>query len=54
MEKTFGGDDNDGAFSVTPTGDRGFIIAEYSKSFGNGKKDIYPHKDKVVLNANLI
>ena len=40
-EKTFGGEYDDGATAIIPTEDGGFIVAGYTKSFGNGGKDIY-------------
>jgi len=40
-QKTFGGKDDDWAFAITPTKDSGFIVAGWSDSFGNEKKDVY-------------
>ena len=38
--KTYGGSDNDYAFSVKQTFDNGFIVAGYTESFGNPVRDI--------------
>jgi len=40
-QKTYGGSDWDGAHAITPTKDSGFIVAGYTKSFGNGDGDAY-------------
>uniref|UniRef100_A0A832MMH2 PEGA domain-containing protein n=1 Tax=Pseudothermotoga hypogea TaxID=57487 RepID=A0A832MMH2_9THEM len=40
-EKTFGGSDNDGAYSVQQTNDGGYVAAGYTKSFGSGWYDAY-------------
>ena len=40
-QKTFGGSSDDDAYAITPTKDRGFIVAGYTESFGNGKRDAY-------------
>ena len=40
-EKTYGGRGDDRAYDITPTKDGGFIVAGWTNSFGNGKKDIY-------------
>ena len=40
-EKTFGGDEDDEAFSGQQTNDGGYIFTGYTKSFGNGGEDIW-------------
>jgi hypothetical protein len=40
-EKTFGGNSSDSANSIQQTSDRGYIIAGYTRSFGNGSGDVY-------------
>jgi hypothetical protein len=40
-QKTFGGNNDEEAYSVKETADKGFIIAGYTKSFGAGLNDIY-------------
>jgi hypothetical protein len=40
-QKTFGGSEGDGGFSVHQTSDGGFIIACYTYSFGSGFFDVY-------------
>jgi len=40
-EKTFGGSDNDGAYSVQQTNNGGYVAAGYTKSFGSGWYDAY-------------
>jgi hypothetical protein len=40
-EKTFGGSDNDGAWSIQQTNDGGYIVAGYTSSFGAGSYDVY-------------
>ena len=39
--KTFGGSDDDGAYSVQQTSDGGFIIAGWTESWGAGASDVY-------------
>ena len=39
--RTFGGKNSDGAYSIQQTADGGYIIAGYTCSFGSGKKDIW-------------
>jgi hypothetical protein len=39
--KTFGGSDDDGAYSVQQTSDGGFIIAGWTESWGAGATDVY-------------
>ncbi len=36
----YGGESSDGAFSIDNTSDGGYIIAGYTKSFGEGKSDV--------------
>ena len=38
-QKTYGGADNDGAYSVEQTSDGGYVVAGYSGSFGGGFTD---------------
>ena len=40
-QKTYGGSDLDEADAITPTEDGGYIVAGWTYSFGNGKKDVY-------------
>jgi len=40
-EKTFGGSDNDGAWSIQQTNDGGYVVAGYTSSFGAGSYDVY-------------
>jgi len=39
--RTFGGDSDDVAYSVEQTGDSGYVVAGYTKSFGAGAEDVY-------------
>jgi hypothetical protein len=39
--RTYGGIADDGAYSIQPTEDGGFIMAGYSESFGQGEGDFY-------------
>lgn len=39
--KTFGGSDNDRAFSVTETNDGGFVMVGYTYSYGAGERDVW-------------
>jgi len=39
--RTYGGSDDDEAFSFDQTSDGGFIIAGQTRSFGNGSNDLY-------------
>ena len=39
--RTYGGSDDDDAFSFDQTSDGGFIIAGQTRSFGNGSNDLY-------------
>ncbi len=39
--KTFGGGSNDMSRSIKKTDDRGYIITGYTKSYGNGKGDVW-------------
>ena len=47
-EKTYGGSDDDGAWSIQQTKDGGYIVAGYTSSFGAGGLDVYVIK----LDAN--
>jgi len=40
-EKTYGGKQNDEAYSIQQTYDGGYIVAGYTKSFGEGEEDAY-------------
>ena len=40
-QKTYGGSDHDVAEAIISTEDGGFIVAGWTKSFGNGKSDVY-------------
>jgi|GEM_PF-318826 len=40
-QKTFGGSNNDEAYSVQKTADGGYIVAGYTGSFGSGDYDVY-------------
>jgi hypothetical protein len=40
-EKTYGGSNNDGAYSIQQTNDGGYIVAGWSNSFGVGYADVY-------------
>lgn len=40
-QKTFGGRDEDWANSIQQTSDGGYIVAGYTYSFGQGKRDVY-------------
>jgi hypothetical protein len=38
---TYGGSNNDWAFSVTPTEDGGYVMTGHTESFGNGARDVW-------------
>ncbi|MCK4234123.1 hypothetical protein KAX75_06810 [candidate division WOR-3 bacterium] len=40
-EKTYGGTGDDRGYSVQPTSDGGYIIAGFTRSYGNGGEDVY-------------
>ena len=40
-DKTFGGLDTDSAYSITQTGDGGYVVAGETESYGNGKFDAW-------------
>jgi len=40
-EKPFGGSNEDGAYSIQQTTDRGYIVAGWTESFGAGNRDAY-------------
>jgi len=40
-QKTFGGTDEDVAYSVQQTKDGGYVVAGYTRSFGGSDKDVY-------------
>ena len=40
-QRTYGGSHDDRAYAITKTKDDGFIVAGYTKSFGNGWSDVY-------------
>jgi len=40
-EQYFGGKENDAAFAITQTTDKGFIFAGYTSSIGEGRKDLW-------------
>ena len=40
-ERTFGGEKDDVAYAIAPAKGGNFIVAGYTKSFGNGKSDVY-------------
>ncbi|PMQ00831.1 MAG: hypothetical protein CBR30_09160 [Dictyoglomus sp. NZ13-RE01] len=50
--KTFGGPNDDVAYSIKKTSDGGYIVAGYTESFGMGGKDVYILK--LDANENLI
>jgi PKD repeat protein/predicted secreted protein len=49
--KTYGGTNTDGAFSVTQTSDGGYAMAGYTASFGAGGEDFWLVKTDAVGNA---
>jgi uncharacterized protein YunC (DUF1805 family) len=51
-EKTYGGEENDGAFSIVETEDHGYIICGYTWSKGNGKDDGWVFK--IDLNGKVL
>ena len=40
-DKTFGGTSGDGAYSIEPTPDGGYIVGGYTESFGAGSDDVW-------------
>lgn len=39
--RTYGGSDNDGAYSILQTGDGAYVVAGFTRSFGAGESDMY-------------
>ena len=52
LAKTYGGTDDDGAYSVQQTSDGGYIVAGHTNSFGAGGDDIF--LIKTDANGNII
>jgi len=40
-QRTFGGSSDDGASYIQQTGDGGYVVAGYTRSFGSGERDIW-------------
>lgn len=39
--RTYGGENDDGAYSITQTDDGGYLVVGYTRSYGQGESDIY-------------
>lgn len=39
--RTYEGENDDGAYSITQTDDGGYLVVGYTRSYGQGESDIY-------------